>query len=157
MIVVANTSPICYLERIGHLDLLPRLFTKVVVPGAVALELASEGAPLPLQALISQPPAWLEVKEIIVDPDDVLARLHGGERQAIRLAEVLGAHLVILDDKAAREAAAERGLTVTGLLGVLAEAATRGWVDLPEAIERLRQTNFRASPRLLQAFLDRYS
>ena len=53
-------------------------------------------------------------------------RLHAGERDAIALAQNLEADLVILDEKAARKVAKERGLQVTGLVGILDEAATRG-------------------------------
>ncbi len=49
------------------------------------------------------------------------------------------------------------GLRVTGTLGVLGEAATRGLIDLTAAIDRLRKTNFRYSPSLLKATLDRFS
>jgi predicted nucleic acid-binding protein len=45
---------------------------------------------------------------------------------------------------------------VTGTLGVFGEAATRGLIDLTKAIERLRTTNFRYSPALLKATLDRF-
>lgn len=45
---------------------------------------------------------------------------------------------------------------MTGTLGVLGEAATLGLVDLTTAIERLRGTNFRYSPALLKATLERF-
>jgi predicted nucleic acid-binding protein len=45
---------------------------------------------------------------------------------------------------------------VTGTLGVLGEAATRGLVDLTTAVERLRGTNFRYSPALLKATLEHF-
>ena len=45
MIVVANTSPVCYLELIGHLDLLLVLFGQIIIPEAVREELASEVDP----------------------------------------------------------------------------------------------------------------
>ena len=70
--------------------------------------------------------------------------------------ESLGAALILLDEKSARRAAAERGLRMTGLLGVLVEAANRGFVDLSGAIERLTKTNFRYSPALLRSALERY-
>lgn len=50
----------------------------------------------------------------------------------------------------------ERGLRVTGTLGVLGEAATRGLVNLADAIDRLRMTDFRCSPALLKATIDRF-
>jgi predicted nucleic acid-binding protein len=156
MIVVANTSPICYLELIGHLDLLLVQFGQIIIPQAVREELASEGAPSAVRALMAQPPAWLEVRPVLAKPDTSLDRLHSGEREAILLAEGLGADLIVLDEKAARQIAAQRGLNVTGLLGVLDEAASRDLIDLPAAIERLRQTTFRASPHLLKLLLDRH-
>jgi predicted nucleic acid-binding protein len=35
MIVVSDTSPICYLILVGQIDLLPRLYGQVVIPQAV--------------------------------------------------------------------------------------------------------------------------
>jgi hypothetical protein len=82
-------------------------------------------------------------------------RLQAGEQAAILLAESIKADIILLDEKAARRIAAARGLRVTGILGVLGEAATRGLVELAPAIDRLRMTNFRSSPALLKATLDR--
>lgn len=61
-----------------------------------------------------------------------------------------------MDEKAARKAARDLGLRVTGLLGILDESASRGMVDFIAAVERLRKTNFRASPQLLKTLLDRH-
>lgn len=83
-------------------------------------------------------------------------RLHSGEREAIWLAEELKADLIILDEKPARQIARERGLNLTGLLGILEIAATRQLIDLPTVLERLQQTTFRASPRLLKSLLERH-
>src|ERR1035438_4797188 len=85
-----------------------------------------------------------------------LERLQAGEQAAILLAESMKADIILLDEKAARRVAANRGLRVTGLLGVLSEAATRGLVELAPAIDRLRMTNFRSSPALLKATVDRF-
>jgi predicted nucleic acid-binding protein len=68
----------------------------------------------------------------------------------------MNADLVLLDEKVARLVAAKRGLRVTGVLGVLAEAATLGLADLPAAVDRLTQTSFRSSPALLKSVLDRF-
>jgi predicted nucleic acid-binding protein len=59
--------------------------------------------------------------------------------------------------KSALRVADERGLRITGTLGVLGEGAERGLVDLPAALDRLRKTNFRCSPALLKATLDRFT
>jgi predicted nucleic acid-binding protein len=72
------------------------------------------------------------------------------------LAESVKADILLVDEKAARRVAAARGLRVTGILGVLGEAATQGLVELAPLIDRLRMTNFRSSPTLLKATLDRF-
>jgi predicted nucleic acid-binding protein len=156
MIVVADASPICYLLLIGHVDLLQRLFGQVMIPQAVHDELSVEGAPTIVRTWIAHPPSWLQIQYAATTPDASLNRLHLGEREAITLAVQLKADLIVLDEKAARRVAVERGLYTTGLLGILDDAATRRLIDLPTAIERLQRTTFRASPRLLKTLLDRH-
>jgi predicted nucleic acid-binding protein len=133
------------------------LFHRVIVPQAVWTELQSEGAPEAIHTFTAQTPEWLEVQSVAVQPDTALQRLGPGEREAILLAEALKADVLLIDERAARAAAERRGLRVTGLLGILDQAATRGLLDLPTAIERLRQTTFRASPRLFKLLLDRHT
>ena len=156
MIVVADASPICYLLLIGHAELLQKLFGQVVIPQAVRDELNAEGAPAIVRTWIAHPPPWLQIQSVVTAPDASLDRLHLGEREAIALAEQLEVDLIVLDEKAVRRIAVERMLNTTGLLGILDEAATRRLIDLPTAIEQLRRTTFRASPRLLKALLDRH-
>lgn len=62
-----------------------------------------------------------------------LEQLGAGEREAIRLAEVTETAVVLLDGKKARRIARDRGLVVSGTLGVLDFAARRGLLDLPAA------------------------
>jgi predicted nucleic acid-binding protein len=156
MIVVADASPICYLLLIEHVELLQRLFGQVVIPRAVRDELNAEGAPAIVRTWSAHPPPWLQIQSVVTASDAALDRLHLGEREAIALAEQLKADLIVLDEKTARRIAVERRLNITGLLGILDEAATRRLIDLPMATEQLRRTTFRASPRLLKALLDRH-
>ena len=156
MIAVLDASPLCYLLLIGEIDLLPQLFSRVVVPQTVILELQHDDAPATVRNWASNLPIWIFVKET---PDTISAgmeKLQAGERAAILLAELIQADIVIIDEKAARLIAGRRGLSVTGVLGVLGEAATRGLVDLTLAIDRLRRTSFRCSPALFKATLERY-
>lgn len=44
MIVVADASPVCYLILIGEIELLPKPFTIVFLPGAVLGELSKIAA-----------------------------------------------------------------------------------------------------------------
>lgn len=58
-------------------------------------------------------------------------------------------YLLLLDDWKAREVARNRGLSITGLIGVLDMAIEKSLVDPAAAVERLRATSFRISDRLL--------
>jgi predicted nucleic acid-binding protein len=158
VIAVADTSPLCYLVLIGEIDLLLALFSEVLVPPGVAAELADARAPEAVKEWWQGPPAWVR----IVDPGDepppeAVRRLHRGERDAILLARCIGADILLLDEKAARGAAKALGLPVMGLLGVLAAASAQGRVDVAQAVERLRRTNFRVAPALLKDLLQRAS
>lgn len=156
MIVVSNTSPLRYLLLIEEIELLPQLYGRVMIPQAVYDELSSSSAPALVQNWIARPPDWLEIRATTGEADERLEKVDIGEREAILLAERLEADWLILDDMSARQIAIERGLNVTGLLGVLNEAARQGLVDLPAAIARLRKTNFRVSSRLIESLLERY-
>lgn len=153
MRAVSDTSPLGYLVLIGQTHIVPQLFTAVIIPEEVRAELASNRAPSAIQQWIGQPPPWLEIDSIVLPSDAALDRLHAGERAAILLAERLRADLVLLDEKPGRTAALGRGLRVSGLLGILREAANRGLVDLPAAIQALLSVGFRASPALLRSLL----
>ena len=58
----------------------------------------------------------------------LLDQLDPGEAEAIVLAGECSAGLLLVDEKRGRRIAIERGLEVTGLLGVLAEAKARGLI-----------------------------
>ncbi|MEQ9622019.1 DUF3368 domain-containing protein [Coleofasciculus chthonoplastes] len=156
MAVVSDTSPLCYLVLIDLIDLLPQLYDQVIIPHAVLHELSAPQAPEPVQSWIVQPPAWLDVQRIDHQPNVELIELDLGEQEAITLAEKIGANLIILDDRDARQMALQRGLNVIGLLGVLGVAAQRKLITFSVAIERLQQTTFRASPILIETLLSRY-
>jgi predicted nucleic acid-binding protein len=155
-IVVSNSSPICYLVLIGQIHLLSSLFKEITVPEVVIRELSDEGAPEPLREWVARPPQWLKVQEVAPQTSLELDRLHAGEREVILLASQIKAELLIMDEKAAREAAIKRGFRVTGLIGLLDEAAALGMLDLLKTVEKLRLTSFRASPYLLKTLLDRH-
>jgi predicted nucleic acid-binding protein len=80
-------------------------------------------------------------------------RLDRGEQDAILLAESFKAERLIIDDLEGRREAVHRGLTVIGTLGLLAEAARRNLLDLPQALADLQGTNFHVSPELIEVLL----
>lgn len=61
-----------------------------------------------------------------------------------------------MDDLGGRKEAARRNLNIAGTLTVLYLGAGRGLVeDFPVTLKQLVATGFRASPEIIQLFLDR--
>lgn len=156
MIVVSDTSPLCYLLLIEEIEVLPQLFGRVIIPQRVRDELLTPAAPQVVRGWIAQPPDWLEVQTITNQIAPALNQLDLGEQEAITLALQLQADLILLDDLAARRIATEMQLEIVGLLGILGSAAEKGKIDFSAAIERLQQTTFRASPKLIDSLLQQY-
>ena len=69
MIVISDTSPLCYLLLIDLIEVLPQLFGRVIIPQKVRDELLAPTAPQVVREWIAQPPDWLEV-QIITDTAD---------------------------------------------------------------------------------------
>lgn len=154
MIIVSDTSPICYLLLIDCIEVLQVLYGVVIIPQAVADELNAPESPPVVQNWIAQPPEWLQIQPVESLQSLEIGKLDPGEQEAIWLAEQLEADLVILDDKAARRIAMKRGLTVIGLLGILKDAAGIGLIELQPTFERLRAVGFWVAPSLLTQLLE---
>ncbi len=153
MIVVSDTSPLCYLLLINQIDVLQTLYDVVIIPQAVANELSAPQTPSFVKNWMAHPPSWLQIQLAEPLQNIELKTLDPGEREAIVLAEQLNADLVILDDKAARRIAEERGLRMIGLLGIVKDAARSGLLDLETTFEQLREAGFWVAPRLLEQLL----
>jgi predicted nucleic acid-binding protein len=157
-LVVADTGPINYLILINAIGVLPKLFERVFVPAAVHAELIDVEAPEKVRAWIGQPPEWLEVRPNPESNDSSPEEraLDEGERAAIALARAISADLILMDDRAGVAVAQQHGLAVTGTLGVLELAARRGLIDLAAALDRLKGTNFRYPPHIIDTLLARW-
>jgi predicted nucleic acid-binding protein len=152
-LVIADTGPVNYLLLIGHIDILPALFEKVTLPSAVKDELAIQEAPDVVRSWITATPAWIDVRDPKTQSNELAGQLGAGETAAILLAAELHADLVLMDDRRGVAAAIQRGLAVTGTMGLLSRAAKRGFLDLADAFERLRGTNFRCRREIMDALL----
>jgi predicted nucleic acid-binding protein len=156
-VVVADTGPINYLVLIGHIEVLRALFEKVIVPSVVHAELARVEAPDAVRRWIETPPAWFEVRPhpARATDDATFDSLDDGEKAALSLATSLGADLVLMDDREAVGVARARGLRVIGTLGVLSLGASHGLLNLNDAFDRIKSTNFRYRQELMDHLLDR--
>lgn len=158
MIVVSDASPIINLSIIGQLELLPKLFGRVVIPTAVFEEIAVQGAGLPGAAEVLSAD-WVEIKPpqnraflnlLLAEKD-----LHRGEAAAIALAVELHADALIVDDAIGRIHARKQGIPFVGILGILLRAKKKGHLAAvqPE-LERLKnEANFFISQNLYAEIL----
>lgn len=154
LVVVADSGPIHYLLLIRHAEILPALFEKVIIRSEVHDELAHPQAPEAVRRWINAPLPWLETRSHAGGPAGAeLDAPDEGERAALMLATCLNADLLLLDDRAGARVARGMGFRVTGTLGLLRLAAERGLIDLADAFECLKRTNFRYRQEIMDKLL----
>ena len=156
---IADTSPLNYLVWINHIDLLPRLYERVLIPPAVQRELMDAEAPRTVQRWIANLPEWAEIvnpaPEHAVEP--AWKELGEGERAALALASTLQPIFLLIDERAARVFAQDSGYPVIGTLGILDQAARRNLISFDGAIERLQRTSFRYPKPLVERLLEEHA
>jgi len=147
MLVIAVSSPLIVLVNIGQIGVLPALFGNVTNPPQVAEELARPNRPQVVRDFIANKPSWLKVEApAVIEP---IPLLQSGEAAAISLAIQLKADLLLIDDLQGRKAATQRHIRLTGTIGVLELAADRKFLDLKDAFDRVKVTDFWISHKLL--------
>ena len=138
-VVIADTGPLIALARIGQLDLLRRLYGRVVVPPAVHTELAIDSNRPGAKALAGVFAAgWADVVAVTdasvrLELDQLLGP---GEAEAIALAEQEDTRFLLIDDARGRRTARSRGVPVVGVAGVLLAAKSRGELSAVEPRSR---------------------
>ena len=103
--IVGDSSPLIALSIIQQLDLLPKIYSRVVIPHKVWEEITIHGSGLPGALAISQLD-WLIIEKPapeLLNPLSIL--LDPGEAEAIALAMILPESTVLLDDAQARRVA----------------------------------------------------
>jgi predicted nucleic acid-binding protein len=130
MIVVADSGPLHYLILLDQTELLHRFYGQVVIPGAVLKELTSGRMPQPVREWLSEPPSWLRVQKVSSSQLELVTDdLDLGEREAIALAHLLQADLLLIDEIS---------------------------VDVPEILARLRDTSFYVDENLIRSIFGKW-
>ncbi len=159
MIVVSDTSPITNLAAIGQLDLLRQLYATIIIPVAVYNEMVSAGTLVP-GAVEVQTLSWIQ-SQTVVNAQSVVALQSNqddidlGEAEAIILALELKADLLLMDERRGRALAANYGLNVTGLLGVLLQAKRNSFIPAVKPVmdQLIEVADFRVSSELYETVL----
>ena len=160
MIVVSDTTPLIALLKASQLDLLQRMFGKILIPRAVFNELTSNVI-FQDEAETIRTSAFIEVVTVRDSKTvDVLRRATGldlGESEAIVYAESSMADILLMDERKGRLVASSMGLPVMGSIGVLREAHAAGIISADElrgAIDTMQEAGIRLSERLIRSVLD---
>lgn len=155
--IISDASPLIGLSIVDGLSWLPEIFDTVWIPEAVKKEVLpkkhARGKKVIDQALRS---GWLKLWE---HPYGLLEGLDldEGESACISIAfELLEPTLLIMDERAGRAVAKEKGLTVIGTAALIGEAKKRDLIpSAKKAFEVLHQSDFRISANVIRTVLAR--
>lgn len=115
---VINASPLIFLSRSHHLDLLQCIAQTIWVPEPVADEIMQRGTQDVTARALEETP-WLVIRTVADTPTSILEwRLGSGESATLALAHAQGLEAII-DDLAGRKCAASLGIPVRGTLGTV--------------------------------------
>jgi predicted nucleic acid-binding protein len=152
------TSPLSSLALVGYLSILKDIYTDVIIPQAVANELANlTEEDIRIKAIVSL--NWIQVQQAANLELVTCLRndynLDIGEAEAIALALELKADELLIDERLGRREAVRLGLSITGVLGVLLIAKNRGLISKVQPIidALILQANFRISRQLYEEVL----
>jgi predicted nucleic acid-binding protein len=145
-VVVADSSCLIGLSKIGRLEILHDLFGAVLIPEKVYQEVVVSGKGRPGAEEVKNA-SWIETRAVQNQLAVKALQLHlgGGESEAISLAVECGADFLILDDLRARQIAEELGLSVVGTVAALYKSSEKGLLgeNIQTVLEQLHQAGFR--------------
>ena len=153
---VVNASPLIFLSRGHHIELLHNFARQIYVPEAVAAEIKTKGSQDITARVLNETP-WLEVVPSKAAPGIILEwGLGPGESAVLALAYANPGMEAIVDDLAARKCAAFLQIPVRGTLGIVLVAKKRGII--PQArplIEDLIRSGMYLSRTIIDEALEK--
>jgi len=155
-LAVVNASPLIFLSRGHHIELLHNFARQIYVPEPVAAEIKVKGNQ-EITAKVLEDTPWLEVTPSKAVPDIILNwGLGPGESAVLTLAHENPGMEAIIDDLSARKCAAFLQIPVRGTLGIVLVAKKRGLI--PQArplIEDLIRSGLYLSRTIIDEALKR--
>lgn len=156
-LVLTDASPLIGLARVDGLGWLEALFGTVHVPIEVFAEVVGQGfAADEILVETAVKRGWLTI--LTPTPHTPpLPDLDEGEAACIRLALARKQPcLLLMDDRAGREIAKERGLPVAGTAAIIGMAKVKGLIPSAfDVFERLHDSDFRLSAPVIATILRR--
>ena len=150
--VVSDASPLIVLAKAQLLDLIPKLFDRVLIPEAVLGEIQNGPADDPMRRLLPSSNWLVTVRLDAPLPSDTSPRLGGGEAAVLEYSRTHGNLPVVIDDRAARRRAQSLGLKVYGTLSLIAMAAAQGHTaSFTAAVQQLKAAGLYVSDDVIDA------
>lgn len=152
--VVVNSSPLITLFNSGQAELLPQLFSEVLVPDAVWLEVA-DGGHQDVASKTIRATQWLRrLPPTLADPMVLAWDAGPGETAVISLARADSGLRAVVDDDYARRCARVMGVKTLGTCGVILLAKRRGIIPcVKPALDALRMAGLWLSDSLIRTIL----
>lgn len=153
--IVADSSPLIGLARIGQLHLLRRSARRTLIPPAVWDEITVQGHDAPGAREVEQAASWIGIQAPDSAPVAALALVvDQGEAEAIALAQGTERSLLLVDDAKARRVAQQLGLRLVGTVGLLRRATKAGWItELRPQLEALQRNGIYIRQKLIDVVL----
>jgi predicted nucleic acid-binding protein len=145
-VIIADTSCLILLDKIGELELLNKLFGQIVVTREIANEFRKEL------------PDWFSIEEPTNKTYQKIleASLDKGEASAIAFAIEQADCLLVMDDYKGRKYAEQLGIKITGTLGVIIDAKLSGHIaSVKPLLENIKKTDFRLTADLEKKTLEK--
>ncbi len=163
MIVVADTTPLISLMKVGHLNLVHQLFGEILIPNAVFEELVYNSR-FPEESKMIRECSFIKR----VDIEDVRAvqllqrssGLDAGESEAIILSDMTDASLLLMDEVKGRQVARQMGIQLMGTIGMLLVGYQEKKIskeEILDCIEMLKITGRHISNKLYEQLLEKIS
>jgi uncharacterized protein len=146
MKVISNSSPLIALSSIKELDLIRKLWGRIIIPRAVFKETVVVGKKKPGAPEIGDAcRSWIKVSNVKNRREVVAlqAVLDEGEAEVITLGQEVKADLLLLDNKEPRLFARTLNLGVLGTIGIIKMAWQKGLLSDPVSkFQELRLKGF---------------
>jgi len=148
---VVNASPLLTLSKAKLEYVLPRLFAKIIVPGAVWQEITAY-QDLAWKKLLEAP--WLTKVTVPVDGSILLWNLGMGESEVLSWALATPGCIAVVDDLAARRCSTALSIRHVGTAGLLILASRFKLIpSLEEAFHEVRKAGLYLKDDLVQRLL----
>lgn len=147
--IVVNTSPLIVLFNSNQDDLLPQLFSDIIVPEAVVEEVTRGKSDRASQRVPQTD--WLKQQTVEINPTVAAWDLGKGETSVISCAITHPGYYAMIDDQAARRCAKSFGVLTLGTGRAIVLAKQRGLIpSIGDRLDRIREAGLYLAPQVIE-------